>query len=52
MFEQLIEQQMVWFENSILNGLHYHTISNMFFDGIFETYCAWILSCFSLKANI
>jgi hypothetical protein len=39
-FEQLIGQQMVQFENSILECLHHHSLSNMFFDKIFEANCA------------
>jgi hypothetical protein len=39
-FEQLIGQQMVQFQDSILERLHDHTLSNMLFDGIFETHCS------------
>jgi hypothetical protein len=31
--------------------LHHHTFFNMFFDGILETHCVWILSCSSLGAS-
>jgi hypothetical protein len=51
-FEQLIRQQMVQFQNSILKHLHHHTFSNMFFDMIFEAYCAQILSCSGLGTNV
>jgi hypothetical protein len=39
-FEQFIEQQMVQFQNSISKHLHHHTLSNMFFNEIFETHHA------------
>jgi hypothetical protein len=35
LFEQLIRQQMVWLQDSIWKHLHHHTLSSMFFDGIF-----------------
>ncbi len=47
-FEQLIRQQMVQLQESILKRLHHHTFYRMFSDGTFETHCAWILSCFGL----
>jgi len=50
-FEQLIEQQIVWFQNSILKHLHHHTLSNMFCNEIFEAHCAWILLCSSRRAS-
>ncbi len=49
-FEQLIEQQMVQFQYSILEHLHHHTFSNMFFYGILEVHCVQILSCFRPRA--
>ncbi len=39
-FKQFIRQQMVWFQVSILERLHHHTLSNMFFDEIAEAHCA------------
>jgi hypothetical protein len=39
-FEQLIEQQMVHIQDSILEHLHHHTLFNMLFDGIFEAHRA------------
>jgi hypothetical protein len=50
-FEQLIGQQMVQFQDSILEHLHHHTFSIMFFDGTSETHCAQILSCFGPKVG-
>jgi hypothetical protein len=35
-FEQFIGQQMVHLQNSILEHLHHHIFSSMFFDGIFH----------------
>jgi hypothetical protein len=52
LFEQLIGQQMVWLQNSILKHLHHHTLSNMFFNKIFETHHVHIFSCYGLGANI
>jgi hypothetical protein len=49
-FEQLIKQQMVWLQDSILKRLHHLTFFSMFFDKIFETQHVRILSCFGLKA--
>jgi hypothetical protein len=40
LFKQLINQQMVQFQDSISECLHHHTLSNMFFDGIFEAHHA------------
>jgi hypothetical protein len=37
---------MVWLQDSILDHLHHHTLSSMFFDKIYEAHRAWILSCF------
>jgi hypothetical protein len=51
-FEQLIGQQMVQLQDSILEHLHDHTFSNMLFDGIFEAHCAQNLSCSSPRAGI
>jgi hypothetical protein len=45
-FEQLIEQQMVQLQDSILECLHHHTLSNMLSDKTSETHRAQILSCF------
>jgi hypothetical protein len=39
-FEEFIEQQMVQFQNSILEHLHHHAFSSMFFDEILEAPCA------------
>jgi hypothetical protein len=39
-FEQLIEQQMVRLQDSIVEHLHHHTLSNILFDGISEAHCA------------
>jgi len=50
-FEHLIKQQMVWLQDSILERLHHHTLFNILFDKIFETHCAWILSCFGPKVG-
>jgi hypothetical protein len=49
--KQLFKQQMVQFQNSILNCLHHHTLSNMLFDKISKAHCALILSCFGLGAS-
>jgi hypothetical protein len=46
-FEQLIKQQMVQLQDSILECLH--TISIMFFDRTFQAHHAQILSCSSLS---
>jgi hypothetical protein len=51
-FEQFIEQQMVQLQDSILECLHHHTVSNMLSDMIFKTHCAQILSCSSPKASV
>jgi hypothetical protein len=51
-FEQLIEQQMVWFQNSISKRLHHHTFFSMFFDGISKAHCAQILFCHGWGANV
>jgi len=50
-FEQLIKQQMVWPQDSILERLHHHTLFNILFDKIFQTHCAQILSCFGPKVG-
>jgi hypothetical protein len=39
---------MVQLQDSILEHLHHHTISNMFSDGILEAHCVWILLCYGL----
>ncbi len=39
-FEQLIGQQIVQLQDSILERLHHHTLSSMLFDKTFETHCA------------
>ncbi len=51
-FEQFIKQQMVELQDSILERLHHHTLSNMFFDKTSKAHCAQILSSSSLKANV
>ncbi len=50
-FEQFIGQQMVQLQDSILEHLHHHTLSNMFFNGIFEAHSVRILSCYGPKAS-
>jgi len=52
LFEQLIGQQMVRLQNSILECLHHHTFSSMLFNMISKTRCAQILSCFGPKAGV
>jgi hypothetical protein len=39
-FEQFIEQQMVHLQDSILEHLHHHTLSNMLDDMILEAHYA------------
>jgi len=39
-FEQLIEQQKVQLQDSILEPLHHHTLSNMLANETFEAHCA------------
>jgi hypothetical protein len=46
-FEQLIGQQMVQLQDSILKHLHHHTFSNK----TFKVHCAQNLSCFIPRAN-
>jgi hypothetical protein len=46
-FEQLIGQQMVQLQDSILEHLDHHTHFNMLSDRISEAHHAWILSCSS-----
>jgi hypothetical protein len=46
-----------WTTNGLTSGFHletnaHHTFSNMFFDKIFETHRAWILSCSNHRAII
>ncbi len=50
-FEQFIRQQMVHFQDFILECSHHHTFFNMFFDKILEAHCARILSCFGPRAG-
>ncbi len=50
--EQLIEQQMVQLQDSILERLHHHTFSSMFSDETFEVHHAWILSCFGIRTGV
>ncbi len=45
LFKQFIRQQMIQFQDSILECLHHHTFSNMLFDMASNAYHAWILSC-------
>jgi hypothetical protein len=40
LFEQLTEQQMVRFQDSILELLNHYTLFNMLFDDTFEAHCA------------
>jgi hypothetical protein len=42
---------MVQFQASISEHLHYHIVSNMFFNRIFEAHRAQILSCYGLRAG-
>jgi len=51
-FEQFIRQQMVQLQDSILECLHYHTFSNMFFNTIPKAYHARILSCFDARGHL
>ncbi len=51
-FEQFIGQQMVWLQDSVLEHLHHHTLSNMLSDKIFKTHCAQILSCSGPKVGV
>ncbi len=50
-FEQFIDQQMVQLQNSISKCLHHHTLSNMFFNKIYEAHCARTLSCSGPRAS-
>ncbi len=50
-FEQLIGQQMVQLQDSILERLHHHTLSSMLPDKTFEAHHAWILLCSSSKVG-
>jgi hypothetical protein len=50
-FEQFIEEQMVQLQNSILERLHHHTLSNMCFDATSKAHYAQILSCFGPKGK-
>jgi hypothetical protein len=43
---------MVQLQDSILECLHDHTLSNMFFDETFKAHCAQILSCFGPRASV
>jgi len=51
LFEELIGQQMVHFQDSILEHLHHHTFFSMFSNGIFKAHCAQILSWFGFGVN-
>ncbi len=51
-FEQLIGQQMVHLQYSILECLHHHTFSNMLSSGTFVAHCTQILSCSRPKACV
>jgi hypothetical protein len=42
---------MVWLQNSILERLYHHTLSNMLSQRISDTHCVQILSCFNLGAG-
>jgi len=50
-FEQFIRQQIVQLQDSILERLHHHTLSNIFFDGTSKAHHAQILSCFSVRTS-
>jgi hypothetical protein len=50
-FEQFIGQQMVQFQDSILEHLHHHTLSNMPSDEIFKAHHGQILSCSGPRVN-
>jgi hypothetical protein len=43
---------MVQVQNSILEHLNHHTLSNMLFNMTFEAHRAQILSCSSLGAGV
>ncbi len=43
---------MVWLQDSILEHLHYHILSNILWNMISKAHCAWILSCFSLRPSV
>jgi hypothetical protein len=51
-FEQLIGQQMVQLQDSILECLHHHTLSNILSNGISKAHCARILSCSGPRAGV
>jgi hypothetical protein len=42
---------MVQLQDSISKCLHHHTLSNMFFNKIFEAHCAQMLSCFGPRVS-
>jgi hypothetical protein len=48
----LVIWQLVWFQDSILEHLHHHTLFSMLFDKIFEIHHAQILSCFRPRAGV
>ncbi len=50
-FKQAIEQQMVQLQDSILEHLHHHALSNMLFDKTSKAHRAQILSCYGPKAS-
>ncbi len=43
---------MLQLQDSILERLHHHTLSNTLSDRISEAHCAWILSCFGPRADV
>ncbi len=51
-FEQLIGKQPIQLQDSILERLHHHTLSNMLSDGISEAHHAQMLSCFGLGVDV
>ncbi len=51
-FEQLIGQQMVHLQVSILECLHHHTFSNMFSNGTSTSHHTQILSCSSPRVGV
>jgi hypothetical protein len=51
-FEQFIKQQMVRFQNSILEHLHHHTFFNMFFNRIHVAHRVQIWSCLGIGVDV
>ncbi len=51
-FEQLIGQQMVHLQDSILERLHHRALFSMISNGTYEVHRARILSCFSPRVSV